>query len=376
MHYFAAKPTPLIRFFKLNDPYRLLAILLFLLVTRIGAILLENPFTYVQQESETIGQFVNDGGLVIESLGPTNAGPLYALFYGLITYISQDTAIISAILSALFVFLQAFLLNTILIRLAAFNDNSYVPAIIYAVLMSTSPELMTLGPEMVSITFVLIGLNYLLTHLKYRGSEENIISTGFTFGLAALFAKAAFFFLPFTILIYLLYSSTLNRRYFLFAFGFGMPFVLMWLYYFWNGAGADFWSGYMSQLVHIEGKGLVLHQNLLAWAALPVLMALVAAAQNFTGVGMTNNQIQIQRTMLWMGIFGMIYYLISANGSFSEFIWIMPATTYFITLLLNSIQKPALAEGLLQILLWAGLYIAFVPMIDEALAPFLMTGLK
>ncbi len=104
-----------------------------------------------------------------------------------------------------------------------------------------------------SITFVLFGLNYLLTHLKYRGTEENILSTGFTFGLAALFAKAAFFFLPFTILIYLLYSSTLNRRYFLFTFGFGMPFVLMWLYYFWNGAGAEFWSGYMSQLVHIEG---------------------------------------------------------------------------------------------------------------------------
>ncbi len=105
-------------------------------------------------------------------------------------------------------------------------------------------------------------------------------------------------------------------------------------------------------------------------------MALVAAAQNFTGVGMTNNQIQIQRTMLWMGIFSMIYYLISANGSFSEFIWIMPATTYFITLLLNSIQKPALAESMLQILLWAGLYIAFVPMIDEAFLPFSLVGLK
>ena len=366
----------MIRFFKLNDPYRLLAILIFLLVTRVGAILLENPFTYVQQESEAIGEFINGGGMVIESLGSTNAGPLYGLFYGLITFLGPDSGIISAALSALFVFIQAFLLNTILIRLAAFDENTYVPAIIYAVLMSASPEFMTVGPEMVAMTFVLIGLNYLLTHLKYRGTEENIISTGFTFGLAALFAKSAFFFLPFTILIYLLYSSTLNRRYFLFAFGFGLPFVFIWIYYFWNEAGADFWSGYMSQLVHIEGKGLVLHQNLLAWAALPILFSLVAAAQHFTGVGMTNNQIQIQRTMLWMGLFGMFFYLISANGSFSEFIWIMPAATYFITLLINSIQKPALAEGVLQVLLWAGLYMAMVPMIDETLSPFILSGLK
>jgi len=366
----------LIRFFKLNDPYRLLAIFIFLLATRLAAVLLGNPFVFLQHESETLGQFINQGGLIIEELGSTNAGPLYALFYGLITFISEDTLIFSAALSTVFVFLQAFLLNTILIRLAAFNENTYLPAIVYAILMSASPEFMTLGPEMISITFVLMGLNFLLTHLKYRGTEENIISTGFAFGLAALFAKSAFFFLPLTIIIYLLYSSTLNRRYFLAAFGFGLPFVMLWLYFFWNDSGADFWSGYMSQIVHMEGKGLVLHQNLLAWAAVPMLLSLVAAAQHFTGVGMTNNQIQIQRTMLWLGLFGVAFYLISANGSFSEFIWIMPAATYFITLLLNSIQKPALAEGLVHFLLWAGLYVAFAPMIDEALLPFSLAGIK
>jgi len=132
----------------------------------------------------------------------------------------------------------------------------------------------------------------------------------------------------------------------------------------------------MSQLVHVEGKGLVEHQQLLAWAALPLILSLIGAAQHFTGVGMTNNQIQIQRTMLWIGLLGMLFYLISANGSFSEFIWIMPATTYFITLLLNSIQKNSVAEGLIQILLWGGLYLSFVPMIDEALSPLSLVGLK
>ena len=364
----------MIRFFNLNYP-RLLVIFLFLLATRAAAVLLENPFTYIRHESETLGEFINRSGLSIEDLGDTNAGSLYALFYGLITYLSHDSTLISALLSALFVFVQAFLINTILIRLAVFRGNSYVPAIVYTLLMSSSPEFMMLSPEMVSVTFVLIGLRFLLTHLKYGGTEEDIISTGFSFGLAGLFAKPAFFLLPLMLLLYLLYSNTLIRRYVLASFGFALPFAMLWLYYFWNDAGTGFWTNYLDQLVHRESKGLVAQRELLTWAALPILLSLLPLAQYFTGSEMTNHQIQIQHTMFWLGLFGMFFHFISANGSFSEFIWIIPSATYFISLFLHGTQKSMLAEVILQTLLWAGLYLAFAPMVNEGLLPLSLGGL-
>ena len=366
----------MIRFFKVNDPYRLLVIFIFLLIVRTVFVLLDGPFVRLQQEQDVMGAFVNGGGLIIEDLMVTNAGPLYAYFYGLITYLSPESFYISAALSAVFIMVQAFVLNTILIRLAAFNENTYLPAIVYAVLMSATPEFMMLSPEMVAITFVLIGLNYLLTHLKYRGTEENILSTGFTFGLAALFAKPAFLYLLFILLIYLLYSSTLNRRYVLVGFGFLMPLILVWLFFLWNDKGADFMIAYFGQLIHIDSREIIPRVSLFALVAFPLFLTLISAAQNFTGVGMTNNQIHIQRTLLWLGIFGVVFYLISGNSSYSELIWLMPTATYFITMLLGAMEKKWLAELTLQVLLWGGLYMAIIPLVEESLSLLDLSGLK
>ena len=366
----------MIRFFKVNDPYRLLVILAFLLAVRTVFILLDGPFVKLQLEQDMIGAFVNGGGLIVEDLMVTNAGPLYVYFYGLITYLSPESLYISAALSALFVMVQAFLLNTILIRLAAFNENTYLPAFIYAVLMSATPEFMTLSPEMVSITFALIGLNFMLTHLKYRGTEENILSTGFAFGLAALFAKPAFLYIAFILLIYVLYSSTLNRRYFLASFGFLLPMIFVWLYFFWSDSRADFLAAYFGQMINVGSREIIPKVSLFILVALPLFLTLISAAQNFTGVGMTNNQIRIQRSMLWLGLFGILFYLISANSSFNELIWLMPTAAYFISMLLNAMEKKWVAEMTLQLLLWGGLYIAMVPLIDESLSLIDLSGLK
>lgn len=364
----------MIRYFKVNDPYRLLAVLIFLVITRTIVLFLDNPFTLLLAESESMGMAINQGAFFADSTH-TNAGPLFYYLYALITYLSTDTATISVILGAIFVMIQAFLLNAIIIRSAALNDNTYLPAIVYAVLLSSSPELLFLSPEMLSITFVLLGLNFLFTHLKFRGTEENIISTGFMFGIAALFAKPAFLLLIFMFLVYLLYSNTLTRRYFLMAFGFFLPFIFVWIYFLWNGAGSEFWMVYFTDLIRFSSRQLITPPMLLIWIGIPSLMALITAAQNFTGIGMTNNQIQIQRSMLWLAIFGLVLYLVSANGSFSELIWVLPVISYFISMLLISVQKHMIGELAFQILLWGGAYFLFAPLIDQAFYVLDISGL-
>lgn len=321
-----------------------------------------------------MGLAINNGAFFAEGLG-TNAASLYTYLYAVITFVTPDSTLLSAVLAGVLIMVQAFLLNAILIRSAALNDNTYLPAIIYTFLLSFSPEFLFLSPELLSITFVLLGLNFLFTHLKYRGSEENIISTGFMFGIAALFAKPALLLLLFILLVYLLYSSTLTRRYFLMAFGFFLPFIFAWIYFLWNDVGTEFWSDYFSDIVHFDSRRLIPGSNLLIWIGLPALLALITAAQNFTGIGMTNNQIQIQRSMLWLAIFGVLLYLVSANGSFSELIWLMPVITYFITMFLISVQKAWMGELVFQLLFWGGLYLLLTPLIDQSLYGLDISGL-
>ncbi len=321
-----------------------------------------------------MGSTINQGAFFAENIS-TNAASLYYYLYAVLTFLAEETALISMLLAGALILIQAFLLNTILIRSAALNDNTYLPAIIYTFLISASPEFLFLSPELLAITFVLLGLNFLFTHLKYRGSEENIISTGFMFGLAALFAKPAFLFLLFCFLVYLLYSSTLTRRYFLMTFGFFLPFIFVWIYFLWNDQGTSFWSVYFSDLIHYSSRQLIPRTDLLIWVGLPGLLALITAAQNFTGIGMTNNQIQIQRSMLWLAIFGVILYMVSANGSFNELIWLLPVITYFITMFLNSVQKPWMGELFFQLLLWGSLYFLLTPLIEPSLYGLDISGL-
>lgn len=362
------------RYFKVNDPYRLLAVLFFILMTRTAALLLGSPFLILQGESVAMGEAINNGAFFAEGFS-TNSGPLFYYLYAVLTFLSSKTLIISAIFAAVLIFIQAFLLNTILIRSAALSDNNYLPAIIYAFLLSASPEFLFLSPEVLAITFVLIGLNFLFTHLKHRGTEENIIGTGFIFGIAALFAKPAFLLFLFILLVYLLYSNTLTRRYFLMTFGFFLPFVFVWIYFLWNNLGGDFWTVYFSDLVHFSSRLLVDRPDLLIWVAFPAFLAVITAAQHFTGMGMTNNQIQIQRSMLWLAVFGVLLYTVSANGTFSELIWVMPPITYFIAMFINSAEKKWMGELVFQLLLWFGLFFLIAPLVDQALSPLDMSGL-
>ena len=356
----------MLRYFKVNDPYRLLVILVLLVLTRVAVVLLENPFDLLANESLQLGLQLNQGNPFPQVAG-SNAGPLFEHFMGLLTWIAPESSLLSIILSGLLVLAQAFILNTILVRNAAFKESSYVPALVYGLLAGSSLEFIYLSPEMMALTFVLIGVHYLLIHLKYRGTEENILSTGFMFGLAALFCKPAFFGLLFVILVYAFYSGTLRRRYFLMGFGFLLPFVLVWIYFLWRDAGSSFWNEYFASLFQGPVRSLMPLQDRAIGLILPLFISLLAMAQHFTGIGMTNNQIQIQRAMLWLLLFGLGWMLLSQNGTLTEGLWLFPAVTYFLTLWIESREKPLWGEALLWLLLLSGIYFTMVPLLGVEL---------
>lgn len=317
-------------YFRKNDPYRIIALVLVLIVTRVVY------FWY--------------GGSV--PLTPEayalHSGPAFELIAQVLT--PNKHLVINAILTTLVILFNALFLNTIFTRNASFEESTYIPAAIYVFLMSASPDFYFLSPALLGSTFVLMSLNYLFYHIKFRGTEENILSTGFTLALACLFYYPFFWLYLLVLVIYLFYSGTITRRYFLMSWGFIMPFLITWIIYFIQDQGQPFLNDLFSQLVSTQVLGIGL-DSALTTLPLATALGLIAIIQNFSGHGMTNHQILVQKCMSWVAVFGIATFAIFGKDNLLSLALTVPAISYFSTKLLISLSRKNFAELLFLLIL-------------------------
>lgn len=297
---------------------------------------------------------------VVPLYSENGAGPLFVFFYGILTFLFNNTYILSSILAAILVFFQAFILNTTLQKNAAFQENNFLPGFLFVVFASASSEFLFLSPILLANTFLLLALDKVLIHLKFRGSEENILTTGFLIGLAALSYAPYFWLVPLVILIYIMYSSTLVRRYFLMTYGFIFSLLVFWIYYLTSQNGGAFLGGYFELVFSTHLVEPIALKNLALIFGLPTLFSVLSVAQGFQGLGFTNHQILTQRTMLWLLIFGLIMiWMTPSSGSFNALALIIPLT-FFTSQFLITRSKKWVGEALFLALIITSLVIQFV----------------
>lgn len=328
----------MLSYFKKNDPYRIVGLVLILLITRIAF--------FVFFGADTWALAVNENDLL--STETLHSGPLANfLFVGLS---SLNVEFIDAFLAALLILLSAIQLNSIFIRNASFQESTYIPAATYVILLSASEDFYHLSPALIGSSFLLISLNYLFYHIKYRGTEENILSTGFTIGLAALCYYPFLWIYFMVLIIYLLYSGTITRRYFLLTWGFFLPLLITWVIFFLLDRGGDFLSTLFSEIVNYQVLDNLLNESLIVYGFI-LALGLIAAIQHFSGQGMTNHQILVQKSMSWVAFFGLLAFAIFGSKEMTSLALIIPALAYFGTKFFNDLSKKYLAE-----LLFIGLF--------------------
>lgn len=317
-----------------------------LLITRLGFFLFSDVGKSVL---ENIGYFVQNP-FENSSVSPffVHAGPLSDLVFSGIDAIGWP--ILSIILAAVLILFNAVFLNSLFIRNSSFEESSFLPAAIFVILMSASQNFYFLSPALIGSSFVLISLNYLFYHVKFRGNEENILSTGFTIGIACLLYYPYFWLYLLILIVYLFYSSTIQRRYYLMTWGFVLPPLITWLVFYVGNTKSDFISSFFESTVNAQVMGEGLNKGLIV-LSLSLALAMIAAIQSFSGQGMTNHQILVQKGMSWAGFFGLLLFAIFGNESLVGLILVIPTLSYFSTKMLTGLSKKALAEFLFLALL-------------------------
>ena len=329
-------------FFRINDPYRLIILFLAMLFLRLPYFVTADPLV-AELNWMLIGEQINEGNVLYRDFIEPIA-PLAAWVYAFITLIFGKTIIIYQILALLLVTYQFSLFNNIMFKNKAYNESSYIPAFVYALIMHAFFDFFTLSPALISLTFILLVLDNIYLRIENKLDDSIILKTGFFMGMAMLFYLPSIVFLLATIISFLFLTSLVFRRYVLFAYGFFIPIFFVGLYYFWKGALAEMLFQWVDYTIFTNTESLLDTSSILLIIALPTLVFILSLYKTFVQGRYTNYQLRVQQVMFIMFLGAWLSWLISQERAAYQLLLFVPALAFFITHLLLQFKRKRNAE--------------------------------
>ncbi|MEI9919366.1 MAG: hypothetical protein WDO14_11260 [Bacteroidota bacterium] len=342
----------MLRFFRINDPYRLLAILIFMII--FGLPLMINPPALTQPElkSMVIGEALDNGQLMYAEVYDSTA-PVAAGAFGVIDWLVSRSILGRQIFALILIFFQAAFFAILLINNKAYNDNTYVPGFIYGLLCFVSFDFLSVTPELLGSTVLLLALNNLFREVEFRVQRDGtIINVGFYTGLASVFVFSYGIFLVAAFAILAAFTRISFRKSLLLLFGFFLPHVVIGVYYYYRNALPALWNNfYLENFLHTD-INLISGKSLLMLGLLPIVYFVFSLFMMTREARFTKYQSQLFQVMfLWL-VFCVIEIFLTRQLTPHGLIIMIPSLAYFFSHYLLLIRRRWIAESMLWILIF------------------------
>ncbi|MBV6645474.1 MAG: hypothetical protein KI790_08485 [Cyclobacteriaceae bacterium] len=320
----------MLNFFRINDPYRLVVVFGFLLIIRVIMGIVGLPFSTTELRWLLLGERLGDGFLMyreaFDFVGPFSAG-----VYDIMDHIAGRSRIAHHIISTLLIMLQAGVLNFILLRNKAYNENNYVPAFIYVVLASSVLDFMALSPQLMSLTFILLALNNIFRRIDNEVTDELFLSAGIFLGISTLFYLPSVVYFFVFLLALLLFTTAIVRRLLLFFYGLLLPLILTYGYYYWFDAHWDFINSFFVRGLFGDRTTDLTWSSFLLITSPAIFFGIISIYQTFVARGFANFQVKIQQVMLLSLLAGALSLVIDVEFAAIHLILFVPGLSFFIS---------------------------------------------
>jgi hypothetical protein len=273
-----------------------------------------------------------------------NTAPISALVYSLIDTIGGRTQWGYQIIAVLALVLHCYLFNQLLIANKAYKENTYVPGLIYLVLMSVFFDFFTLSPVLMSGIFQLYVINGIFYHIAVKLKDEQFLNIGLAIGISALIYLPTLSYLPITILALGLYSTMTFKKYILLLFGFAFPVLLVGIYFFWHGALIDFVNSYFFAWTYIPFQQLVSFKTLLLISATAAVLMVLSWMKIYTAGRYNNHQTNFMLVMFLFLVAAFIMVFMSKERVPHQLMVFVTPVAFFISHYFLLIRRRWLAE--------------------------------
>lgn len=334
----------LLRYFRINDPYRLLGLLIILIMIYIPLFIDMPEMTYPELRSLVVGEKVREGNaLYVELIDST--GPLAGWFNGFFDWIFGESLLARHIFAFVVMFFQTAFIGIMFADKKAFSENTYIPSLLYAILSFFSFDTLSLTPELLGMGFVLLALNNLLKEIEFREQRnESIFNLGLFIGLASLFSFSFFIYLPGALFILIIFTRHPARKYFLLICGFLMPHLLLMSIFYLQDSFWPMWDYYYIPNLSMNASRLMSTSSLWWLGAVPMLFLLISLFMLNREARLTKYQTQLVQSMFFWMVFSFLHLLFAKDIRPQSFITLLPSLSFFITHSLLVIHKKKFAE--------------------------------
>lgn len=329
-------------YFRINDPYRLISIIILLILIRLPAYISGVPLIVPELNWMLIGEKISGGAELYVELWD-DIGPLSAVAYWFIDELFGRSQLAYQAISLMLIIFQSFILNNLLINFKAYNENTYIPALIYGLLACCFFDFYTLSPILMSLTFILLAINNLFYYLEHKGAN-NHLNTGMYIGIASLFYLPNIFFVIAILLSYLFFTGTSLKKYLLFFYGFFFPILLAAVFFYLKDGLHSFYINYIFSLAYMSNRLYISYFTFLVIVIVPLIFLALSFIKLFEARRYINIQVRYQQVMIFMMLAALIAWWVSNRKAPYQLLIFVPFAAFFISHFFLLIKKRLFTE--------------------------------
>lgn len=334
----------MLRYFRINDPYRLVGLLVIMTLLSLPLFIDTPDVTIPELKSFVIGERVSDGhGLYHETIDSTP--PLASWFYGLFDMVFGRSLTARHIFAFIIVFLQSAYLGIILIDKKVFGENTYIPSFLFSVLVFISFDSLALTNDLLAFGVILLALNNVIKEIEFRTPrDETSFNLGIFISIASLFSFSYAIYLPGAIIILSIFTRSSLRKYFLLVFGFLLPHIALLCIYNLNGHASELWQNFYVYSLGFPSHDLISTVSLVLLCTVPLFYLFLSLFILNRDGHLTKYQSQIFQMMLVWFVIAFVQFFITDDFRPQSIITVLPPVSFLLTHFLLLIRRRKFAE--------------------------------
>ena len=334
----------MIRYFRINDPYRLVGLFLLLLLIYIPLFITTNDPTIPELKSLIVGEKQNEDYEMYAEV-VDNTAPLAAWSHEMLDTLFGRSILIRHILAFVIIFLQSAYLGIMFISKKVFSENTYIPSLLFSLLFFFSYDNLALSNELLGSGFLLLALNNLFQEIEFRNErDESIFNVGLCISLASLFAFSFVVYLFCAIVILSLFTRSTVRKFLLLVFGFLLPHLLTISLAYLNNSASALWQYFYLSNLAFDRMVFTDAKTILTLSAIPIIYFTVSLVILNREARFSKYQSQIlQAVFLWLA-FSLIFTLYTKDLRPQSFTVFIPGLAFLLTHFFLLIRRKKFVE--------------------------------
>ena len=262
---------------------------------------------------------------------------------GLLNLISNP--VMQGIVASLLVFIQALLINRLVIKHRIIKDTSHIPGLLYVLLSAFLHDFLFLTPELLSITFIILAIHVTMTTYNEKEAAGPVFTVGFLIGVSALFYFPGYFFFLIGLLALFILKSFDIRDFLQYVSGFLLPtfFHSVWEYFI--ASTPSIFPSYFLNNLNLSFTFLIQDLKSLIVSILIGIVMLVTliSYSSYNQQKPTATQLKIN-IFYWIALFSLLTIVIIKIPGYAHILFLIFPLSVFLAMNFMSAKNKIVAE--------------------------------